>query len=346
MRGAGMIKRFLSLSFILTLVLTSCSTQIPTSPDISGDVGEAISSSTSIVPESPSPSMLEQDIPLPTMTEPSSSDNLENNNRLQVILGSYTDFTPYNDDGFCFYKSTDWNDIYYTDIYIYNDIAMGELHKFAGAFGYTIDLIDINMYKLKNASGDLLILTTNSDIAVFNENTVKLDNTTIYREPTLSANKGMLFIPLRNIAELMGLYTYQRYSTEHGIEYLWISECSVLDEKEFIPDDNFDLVDTVTEPGYTGGFFTYSDYNLKEEGSTFSGVCIGDSFDEVVSLLGSPQDHVFYELDINPDLEKCYISYTLFPEGINDYADYISFFFENNILQKVLLRDIESIVQS
>ncbi|MDR1669125.1 MAG: hypothetical protein LBR76_04130 [Oscillospiraceae bacterium] len=91
-------------------------------------------------------------------------------------------------------------------------------------------------------------------------------------------------------------------------------------------------------PGYTGGYVSYNEYSLKEDGFTYSGVQLGDSFDEVVMLLGAPQYHVTYDLDISPKGDKYYIYYDLNPESENDYPDGLRFNFSDGVLREVLLR--------
>lgn len=345
-KGSAVLRKHI-FSFSLCLVLlflTSCRSLTSISPEGSGDIDAVSPPLPSIYNQTPSMSIEASSPPSPAIsTAPSPTEDQIEKKKAFVRTGFYLDPFPFEEgEGRSVEKYTDWYDAFYwpleAEAFSNNGIVIGEFNEFAEIFKFSIKPINDTSYSLTNSEGNELILVANSDVAIFNGKNIMLETSTIY--------SGFLFIPLRSVAELMGLYTYQHYSNEYDIEYLWISECSVLDKKEFLPDDNFALVDTVTEPGYTGGFFTYSDYNLKEEGSTFSGVRIGDSFDETISLLGSPQEHVFYELDINPDLEKCYISYTLFPESMNDYADYISYFFENNVLIRVLLHDVESITQS
>jgi hypothetical protein len=256
---------------------------------------------------------------------------------IRVITGTYTEDIVHHDQSIIY---TDWNDSSFgwsrnTTPFYYNDIIMGALSDFANVFSFEIILLDETTYSIINDKGDELILSNDSYIAQFNGQTKNLTYPTIHKF-SLNSSDGVLFIPLQLIAELMGLYTYENTNDGYNNHCLWLSECSILNGDEFIPNDNYLSLGMTTEPSYTDGLVNFNEYDLKEDGCTYSGIRIGDSYDEVISILGAPQTQKIQN-DITGGINE-QIYYDLNPDANYDYPDYIGFYFSDGVLEEVLLR--------
>lgn len=93
--------------------------------------------------------------------------------------------------------------------------------------------------------------------------------------------------------------------------YLWLSECAVLDESEFEPNENYEAPTLSIWTDDNGGNHSSNVYKLKEEGNTYSGVEIGHSRDEVIEILVARSIKSYLRLNkiiIREILELCIIA--------------------------------------
>ncbi len=299
-----MSKRFyLLFAIFFLIILPSCRLMEPTSPVITGDVGDVANLTPIITPSNPSPSktVFPTQSPHPSAEHSPSEDEIEVITRAFVRTGTYLDPIILEEDDDCVAATfTEWSDAYYwptaTAAFYNNGYIMGELNEFAASFNYSVEILNSEEYSLKSSDGNELILAKNFDVAIINGIMINIEAPTICRLST-TIEGGYLFVPLHCVAELMGLYTYEFYDFNYNTQYLWLSESSILDEEEFNPDDSFVLTRSITEAGYTGGYVTYDEYKLLGDGCTYSGVSIGDSYDKVISFLGAPQIYKTYDLD-------------------------------------------------
>jgi hypothetical protein len=331
----------ISITLTLLLILASCNTQIPPSSDISEEGIPTITPSSSmLVPQlSPSPSSSLEDKPSPQASASPSDDILEGEKTFNIITGHYMEEGVTEDRT---YKLSSWYDSTFGWLnaakpYYSNGIIMGALSEFANAFNYTIESVDNSKFILEIANDSKIVFSIDSDIVEFNNTKVSLDHPTTYKNTSPTGLEGLLFIPLQCVADITGLYTRNLYDDAYNVNYLWISECAILDEKEFIPNDNFEFL-TEGEwylDGHTG--FYYNKYQLKDSSATYSGVKLGDSYEEVLSTLGAPEYQETFIIEQSDNNGDSRISYTLNPQSMNDFASSIDIYFEDGVVKDVFL---------
>ena len=278
----------------------------------------------------PSPTFGSEDNPSSMEVIPSFVLPDENTN-VTVYFGSYIES---NLDPMSETILTAWNEPYYSlpikeSAFIMNGVIMGDIGTFANALDLMVEKLSSTTFRLNISKTAELIFTKDSDIAVFNGENIKLETTTYY--------KGLLYIPLSNVAELIDLHTYQRYSKLHNHYYLWLSECAVLDEREFEPNENYQAPTLINWADENGGNQSSNVYKLNEDGNTYSGVKIGHSREDVIEILGAPEYQETYttKQDYYPGDSR--IMYFCNPQQMNDLSDFIDIYFVNGFVSEIRL---------
>jgi hypothetical protein len=204
-----------------------------------------------------------------------------------------------------------------------NGMIMAPLDEFISYFKYTSESSG-NGYIIRNKDGNELNFTIGSTAAILDGTEIPLEFYPFYRD-------GAIYISLRCIAEALGLYTDILYAEHTQGYHIWVSESALLHSEEFTPDENYEFVEL--REGYDEmGYYLAADiYRLKEDGRTYSGVRIGDSYNEAVALLGSPQYTLYRDSCIT------LVMYEKYP-GPGEYAiSTLRISFEDGYVQEVTL---------
>lgn len=278
----------------------------------------------------PSPMLEDKSSPRIDISPEYSDDNMQ----ATVYVGTYNE--PSSTPELA-YQLTIWSESYYWEDkpFVENGVVMGEIGLFARAFNCEYNIENDATYHLVINTEKEFVFSIDSNLAALNGERVLLESPTIHNKNRLANENGKLYIPLRCVAELIGLYTRQLYNSESNEQTLWLSECAVLDDKEFIPDNNYEFEATGEWhlDGYTGIYFNR--YQLKETSHTYSGVKIGDSIDEVIEVLGAPQykDAEISSMDHFPGNSR--FIYYREPQYNSDFPDSFEIFFEDDMVCEI-----------
>jgi hypothetical protein len=321
------MRRIISLLILLVLGLSGCSEQAhrPYTPD--GGVPEptpspevSVTATPSVPPESPSPT--------PSANNPKSPEDtwidgqIDTATYLSIYVGKYK--TPVIIEDYGTYTFTIWDSGKINRLLYVNGIIMAPLNEFADRFGYSVMSDNMDIHRIIDKNGNDLSFTIASTTATHNNNEVVLEFYPFYKDKSI-------YIPLSCIAEVMGLYTGLSYSEYEQRFILWISESALLRDEEFIPGEKYEFVELREAYDEMGYYIAANVYRLRNAGHTYSGVRIGDSYDEAVALLGSPQ------YIKSQDSHIVLILYDFHP-NLGDYSTRaLHIYFEDGYVHEILL---------
>ncbi len=201
-----MIKRFHLISIILAfIILPSCRLMEPTSPDISGDVGDVAFPPINIASPSPDPLSQEIGTPSPSLNaEPSTFENQGEDIDLQIIVGTYSNY--YHTDRNSTVQYIDWLNVRDMYVYVKDNVVMSELDVLTLSFEFIFEKINDNTFTLSNHEGDELVFIVGSDVAKLNGENVSLDAPIEYVSSQTFEDGKSIFIPLNCIAKMSVSY--------------------------------------------------------------------------------------------------------------------------------------------
>ena len=166
--------------------------------------------------------------------------------------------------------------------FIINGTTMIPLRTLAEGFGYDVEYREI----------DKRIVI--SDSARENELVFAVGSTTVHKNGKVDAmiqapiiREDSTFIPLRYISEFFNKYVTWSKGISGKTMFIWVSSVQLLTENDIAveKDDNYYLYQPSPEQ------FPY--YYLKNDGQTYRGLKVGDSYEIAVKLYGEPHESDF-----------------------------------------------------
>jgi hypothetical protein len=197
---------------------------------------------------------------------------------------------------------------------------MVPLMAFLETFNYSIEYLSYNRLLVTDSNNEEKKLSI-----TIGSSSVSLNGRDLIMQQSALIQNGQTYVPLRNFAEFFGL-NVDWYKNKSGDCFIWVSESALLNEIDFTPDGNYELINHNSN---SGEFYAYE---LKKEGQTYRGAKINDSHEKIIELYGKP-DKISYSGDST--LRDISYSYMVEPEF--GASRCLMFYFSNGKVDKVIL---------